>query len=281
MKKNKLVAPFLKWVGGKRQLMATIKEFIPSDYTTYYEPFVGGGALLFELQPKKAVINDFNDELINAYKVIKENPEGLIMDLKTHENESDYFYDLRCLDRNENYEELTSIKKASRIIFLNKTCYNGLYRVNNSGQFNSPYGRYKNPNIVNEPTIRAISKYLNTNDIKIINSDFEKSLKGIRKGAFVYLDPPYHPLSASSNFTGYVQNGFSSDEQIRLRDLCNRLHAKGVKFLLSNSATKFIEELYSDFNITYVKANRSINSNALKRGEINEVLISNYEPSKK
>jgi DNA adenine methylase len=261
--------------------MATIKEFIPSDYTTYYEPFVGGGALLFELQPKKAVINDFNDELINAYKVIKENPEGLIMDLKTHENESDYFYDLRCLDRNENYEELTSIKKASRIIFLNKTCYNGLYRVNNSGQFNSPYGRYKNPNIVNEPTIRAISKYLNTNDIKIINSDFEKSLKGIRKGAFVYLDPPYHPLSASSNFTGYVQNGFSSDEQIRLRDLCNRLHAKGVKFLLSNSATKFIEELYSDFNITYVKANRSINSNALKRGEINEVLISNYEPSKK
>lgn len=277
MKKNKLIAPFLKWVGGKRQLMPAIKELIPKNYTNYYEPFIGGGAVLFDLQPKNAVINDFNEELINVYQTIKENPEELISDLKTHKNESDYFYDLRALDREDNFDNLSNIKKASRVIYLNKTCYNGLYRVNNSGEFNSPFGRYKNPNIVNETTIRAVSKYLNTNKITILNGDFEEALKGIKKGSFVYFDPPYHPVSASSNFTGYVQGGFDMYEQVRLRDLCNKLNEKGINFLLSNSATQFIEDLYKDYKISYVKANRSINSNAKKRGEIDEVLIRNYE----
>lgn len=277
MKKNKLIAPFLKWVGGKRQLMPAIKELIPKNYTNYYEPFIGGGAVLFDLQPKNAVINDFNEELINVYQTIKENPEELISDLKTHKNESDYFYDLRALDREDNFANLSNIKKASRVIYLNKTCYNGLYRVNNSGEFNSPFGRYKNPNIVNETTIRAVSKYLNTNKITILNGDFEEALKGIKKGSFVYFDPPYHPVSASSNFTGYVQGGFDIYEQVRLRDLCNKLNEKGINFLLSNSATQFIEDLYKDYKISYVKANRSINSNAKKRGEIDEVLIRNYE----
>jgi len=277
MKKNKLITPFLKWVGGKRQLMPAIKELIPKNHTNYYEPFIGGGAVLFELQPKNAVINDFNEELINVYQTIKENPEELISDLKTHKNESDYFYDLRALDRKDNFENLSNIKKASRVIYLNKTCYNGLYRVNNSGEFNSPFGRYKNPNIVNETTIRAVSKYLNTNKITILNGDFEEALKGIKKGSFVYFDPPYHPVSASSNFTGYVQGGFDMYEQVRLRDLCNKLNEKGINFLLSNSATQFIEDLYKDYKISYVKANRSINSNAKKRGEIDEVLIRNYE----
>lgn len=277
MKKNKLIAPFLKWVGGKRQLMPAIKKLIPKNYTNYYEPFIGGGAVLFDLQPKNAVINDFNEELINVYQTIKENPEELISDLKTHKNESDYFYNLRALDREDNFEDLSNIKKASRVIYLNKTCYNGLYRVNNSGEFNSPFGRYKNPNIVNETTIRAVSKYLNTNKITILNGDFEEALKGIKKGAFVYFDPPYHPVSASSNFTGYVQGGFDMYEQVRLRDLCNKLNEKGINFLLSNSATQFIEDLYKDYKISYVKANRSINSNAKKRGEIDEVLIRNYE----
>lgn len=277
MKKNKLIAPFLKWVGGKRQLMPAIKELIPKNLINYYEPFIGGGAVLFDLQPKKAVINDFNEELINVYQTIKENPEGLISDLKTHKNESDYFYDLRALDREESFENLSNIKKASRVIYLNKTCYNGLYRVNNSGEFNSPFGRYKNPNIVNETTIRAVSKYLNTNDITILNGDFEEALKEIKIGCFVYFDPPYHPVSASSNFTGYVQGGFDIYDQVRLRDLCDVLDKKGVKFLVSNSATLFIEDLYKDYKISYVKANRSINSNAKKRGEIDEVLIRNYE----
>jgi len=274
---NKLIAPFLKWVGGKRQLLPEIKSVFPKTYTAYYEPFIGGGAVLFNTQPKKATINDFNEELINVYKTIKENPEGLIADLKTHKNESDYFYNLRILDREEKFEYYSSIKKASRVIFLNKTCYNGLYRVNNSGEFNSPFGRYKNPNIVNEVTIKAVSHYLNTNDITILNGDFEEAVKGIKKGDFVYFDPPYHPVSASSNFTGYVQGGFGVSEQLRLKKLCDNLNKKGVKFLLSNSATQFIEDLYKDYEIRYVKASRSINSNAQKRGEIKEVLIRNYE----
>ena len=277
MKKNRLITPFLKWVGGKRQLMPAINELLPKKYTSYYEPFVGGGAVLFEIQPKKAIISDFNSELVNTYNVIKNQPEELIEDLKTHTNESEYFYNIRSLDRQEDFEKLSDVKKASRVIYLNKTCYNGLYRVNNSGEFNSPFGKYKNPNIVNDVTIRAVSKYFNANDITIINGDFENALKNIRKGAFVYFDPPYDPVSKSSNFTGYVQGGFNIFDQIRLRELCDKLDKKGVKFLVSNSATQFILDQYSGYNITFVKANRAINSNASKRGEVDEVLIRNYE----
>ncbi len=277
MKKNKLVAPFLKWVGGKRQLMPTITELMPKNFTDYYEPFVGGGAVLFHTQPKNAVINDLNEDLINVYNTIKKNPEELIKDLKTHKNESEYFYDLRILDRTEGFEKLSNIKKASRIIYLNKTCFNGLYRVNNSGEFNSPFGRYKNPNIVNEITIRAVSKYLNNNKIQIFSKDYEEVLENIEKGSFVYFDPPYHPVSKSSSFTGYIQGGFDMYDQTRLRDLCIKLDKKGIKFMLSNSAVPLIEDIYKEFNITYVKANRSINSNGKKRGEVDEVIIRNYE----
>lgn len=277
MKKNKLIAPFLKWVGGKRQLMSAINEHLPQKYTTYFEPFVGGGAVFFEVQPQKAIINDSNSELINTYNVIKNYPEELIKDLKKHVNESEYFYKIRALDRDNSFNNLTDIEKASRVIFLNKTCYNGLYRVNKAGEFNSPYGKYKNPNIVNEFTIRAVSKFLNSNNIKITNFDFEKAVKNARKGSFVYFDPPYDPISKSSNFTGYVQGGFNLFDQIRLRDLCDNLNDKGVKFLVSNSATQFILDQYSNYNITIVKASRAINSNASKRGEVDEVLIRNYD----
>lgn len=277
MKKNKLVAPFLKWVGGKRQLMPAINELLPRKYSAYYEPFVGGGAVLFEIQPQKAIVNDFNAELVNTYNVIKNNPEELIEDLKSHLNESDYFYNIRALDRQAGFDELSDLKKASRVIYLNKTCYNGLYRVNNSGEFNSPFGKYKNPNIVNDVTIRAVSKYFNSNDITIINEDFENAVKNIRKGAFVYFDPPYDPVSKSSNFTGYVQGGFDTFDQVRLKELCDTLDKKGVNFLVSNSATQFIVELYSKYDITFVEANRAINSDASKRGRVEEVLIRNYE----
>jgi DNA adenine methylase len=226
MKKNKLIAPFLKWVGGKRQLMPTITELMPKNFTGYYEPFVGGGAVLFHTQPKNAVINDLNEDLINVYNTIKKNPEELIKDLKTHKNESEYFYDLRILDRTEGFEKLSNIKKASRVIYLNKTCFNGLYRVNNSGEFNSPFGRYKNPNITNEITIRAVSKYLNNNKIQIFSKDYEEVLENIKKGSFVYFDPPYHPVSKSSSFTGYIQGGFDVYDQTRLRDLCIKLDKK-------------------------------------------------------
>ncbi|MGG7144418.1 DNA adenine methylase [Clostridium nigeriense] len=280
MKKNKIIlaAPVLKWVGGKRQLMSEIEKVLPKTYTTYYEPFIGGGAVLFELQPDKAVINDVNGELINLYNVIKDDVELLIEDLKKHENTPEYFYSIRELDRKKDkYENLSNVEKASRIVYLNKTCFNGLFRVNKAGEFNSPFGKYKNPNIVDEVTLKAVSKYFNKADIKILNGDFEASLKGIRKGAFVYLDPPYDPVSNSANFTGYDKGGFNRDEQIRLKKLCDKLDKKGVKFLLSNSATDFIKDLYKDYNIKIVKAKRAINSNGNARGEVDEVLVRNYE----
>ncbi|WP_247927652.1 DNA adenine methylase [Streptococcus constellatus] len=282
MKKNILVAPVLKWVGGKRQLIEDISPLIPKQISTYVEPFVGGAAILFHLQPKKAIINDFNDELMNVYQVIKENPNGLIKILEKHKeaNSEEYYYETRALDRTSDYENLSKEEKAGRILYLNKTCYNGLFRVNSSGQFNAPYGKYKNPAIVNDVTIKAVSNYFNSANIKFLNGDYKEALKGLRKGTFVYLDPPYMPVSSSSNFTGYTENGFGYEKQVELRDECLKLNKRGIKFLQSNSYTPEILELYSDssvFTIKVVQAKRSINSKSDKRGEISEVLIYNYE----
>lgn len=282
MKKNILIAPVLKWVGGKRQLISDIEPLIPKKISTYVEPFVGGGAVLFHLQPKKAIINDFNKELMNVYQVIKDNPNELIKVLKEHKelNSEDYFYEIRSLDRRDDFENLSSVQKAGRIIYLNKTCYNGLFRVNRAGFFNTPYGKYKNPSIVNEVTIKAISNYFNSANIKFLTGDYKEALKSLRRGAFVYFDPPYMPISSSSSFTGYTEHGFDYEKQVELRDECLKLHDRGVKFLQSNSYSPEILELYSDqkvFNIEIVKAKRSINSQSDKRGEISEVLIYNYE----
>lgn len=283
MAKNKLVMPVVKWVGGKRQLIDEIKSRIPKTFKTYYEPFFGGGAVLFALQPKKAVINDLNDSLIKTYKVIKDNSDELIASLSLHENTSDYFYEIRNEDLYpETFNLKSDVEVASRLIYLNKTCFNGLFRVNSSGHFNTPFGNYKNPNIVNEPVIRAVSKYFNDNEITILNGDFAIACQEAQKGDFVYLDPPYDPVSDTASFTGYNAGGFGREEQIRLRDLCVELDKRGVKFLLSNSATKFIIDLYkskefkSKITIDIVKAKRSINSNGNKRGEVDEVLIRNY-----
>jgi DNA adenine methylase len=279
IKKNKLVSPFLKWVGGKRQIMPSIVAYLPKNIKTclYVEPFVGGGAVLFHLQPKKAIINDLNVELINVYSVIKNNPDALINDLKKHENNSTYFYTIRNLDRNSDYKSMSNIERASRIIYLNKTCFNGLYRVNNAGEFNSPFGNYKNPNIINEPILRAVSKYLNSNAVEILNEDYETVLDNVEQNSFVYLDPPYHPISIHSNFTGYVQGGWNVFDQIRLRETCDKLNARGIKFLLSNSSAGFIKDQYRQYNINTVKASRAINSDGANRGEVDELLIRNYE----
>ena len=279
MSKNKLVAPFLKWVGGKRQIMPTIVDRLPRNISNYnyVEPFIGGGAVLFNLQPKNAIINDFNAELINVYTVIKNNLEELISDLKKHHNNADYFYELRSLDRTYEFKTMTPVERASRIIYLNKTCFNGLYRVNSAGEFNAPFGRYKNPNIVNEPTLKAVNKFLNSNNITINSGDYSDILKQTDEKSFVYLDPPYHPISENSNFTGYIQGGWDIYDQIELRKSCDELHKRGVKFLLSNSSADFIKEQYKDYNITIVKANRAINSDGANRGEVDELLIRNYE----
>lgn len=275
MSDNTLISPIVKWVGGKRQLLTEIMPFINKNCSTYVEPFVGGGAVFFELQPKKAIINDYNAELINVYTTVRDFPEELIEKLEEHnrENSEAYFYQLRALDRTAAYLSMDSVEKAARVLYLNKTCYNGLYRVNAAGHFNSPYGKYKNPNIVNAETIRAMSKYLQNPQIVIQQGDYRKALNGLRKGAFVYLDPPYMPLSASSSFTGYTENGFTYEQQVALKKECDKLKKKGIAFLQSNSDCPQIRELYKDYNIKIVQAKRAINSNANKRGEINEVLI--------
>lgn len=279
MAKNKLVSPFVKWVGGKRQLLKEIELELPKDLSRLklFEPFVGGGAVFFHLQPRNAWINDANPELVNAYEMVKSNVDALIESLKSHRNEADYFYEIRALDRDEKFTALSKIERASRLIFLNKTCFNGLYRVNNSGEFNSPFGRYENPNIVNEPVLRAVSNFLKTNETKITNLDYAETLKKVGKNSLVYFDPPYHPVSESSNFTGYVAGGWGEDEQRRLRDMCDHLDAQGVKFLLSNSSTALIHALYKKYQIKTIKAARSINSVGSKRGDVDEVLIKNYE----
>lgn len=280
MAKNELIKPIVKWVGGKRQLLPEIKENMPKSYSTYYEPFLGGGAVFFDELPKKAVVNDFNEELITTYKVIKNNKDALVEELYNHKaaNNEDYFYSVREWDRLEGYENRSDVEVAGRFIYLNKTCYNGLYRVNQSGEFNTPFGRYKNPNIVNEVRIGALHNYLNNNDITFKNEDFEDAVKYIRKGAFVYFDPPYQPISSNSNYTGYTAGGFDEDDQIRLKKLCDKLNQRGVKFLLSNSNVPFIQNLYDeeDYEIKVVGANRAINSKGNKRGKVEEVLIKNY-----
>lgn len=270
------LAPFVKWVGGKRQLLKYIKPILPESINTYYEPFIGGGALLFDHKPSVAVINDYNKELINTYNVIKGDVEALIADLKTHVYDKDYFYEIRSLDRNSDYSSMSDLKKASRLLYLNKSCFNGLYRVNSKGEFNSPFGSYTNPNIVNEDTLLAVSRYLNNNNVTTRTGDFQEAVFDAQDGDFVYFDPPYDPVSKSANFTAYSKLGFSREDQERLRDLCIELTDRGVKFLLSNASTDFINELYSGFTILEVGANRAINSNGAKRKKVQEVLVRNY-----
>lgn len=278
--KNPLVKPFVKWAGGKRQLMSEIVKYTPKSYKKFVEPFVGGGSVFMELQNNNTVINDFNSELINTYIVIRDNLDDLILELEKHKkNDSkEYFYKLREWDRDGTLEGKSEMERAARFIYLNKTCFNGLFRVNSQGQFNVPYGNYKNPNIVNKEVLIADSKFLNKSGIEIMNGDFEKAAKTAKKGDFVYFDPPYAPFDDTQNFVGYTLNGFNYKEQERLRDLFVELDKKGCFVMLSNSSSKIIHTLYSEYKDTTViiGANRNINSKASGRGKVDEVLIMNY-----
>lgn len=275
---NYLLRPFLKWAGGKRQLLPEIRLYYPKRIGCYYEPFLGAGAVLFDLQPKRALVNDVNSELINTYRVIAHDVEALIYDLSHHRNEKEYYYQLRDLDRHEKFQHASDTERASRIIFLNKTCFNGLFRVNSQGHFNVPYGDYKNPKIIDAVVLRAVSNYLNTHEIQLANVDFEEALEGATQGDFVYLDPPYDPVSNTASFTGYNFNGFGRDEQIRLRSVFDDLSRRGCRVLLSNSATDFIKDLYRDYRMEIIGAARAINSDATRRGKVDEVLVMNYDP---
>lgn len=257
--------------------MESIRNNMPNTFRVYFEPFLGGGAVLFEVQPRKAIVNDINADLITTYHVIREDVEALIADLSQHKNEKEYFYALREVDRQPEYAHWSPVQRASRMIFLNKTCFNGLFRVNSKGQFNVPFGRYKNPKIVNETVLRAVHHYLTTYDIQFVNGDFAEAVSQARKGDFVYLDPPYHPVSDTASFTGYSLDGFGRAEQMRLKRVMDDLTKRECMVLQSNSATPFIRELYQDYKMVTVEAKRAINADADGRGKVDEVLVMNYE----
>lgn len=270
-----MVSPILKWVGGKRQLMKEILGVFPRDYRTrtYHEPFVGSGAVFFKVKPRRGSINDINPRLINFYKVVHDNPTELIEEAKKYPYEKNTYYKLR---RRFNEGSLSVVEEAALFLYLNKTCYNGLYRVNSRGRFNVPFGRYKNPKIVDPDKIHKAS--ITLANIEILNQDFTYINDLAEQGDICYLDPPYEPVSETANFTSYSRNGFDVQEQIRLRDTCLELDKKGVVFIISNSYTSTVKDLYANepFNLKIVQARRMINSKSEGRGEINEVLITNY-----
>ena len=273
-KLKKETYPIVKWVGGKRQLMFELLKNMPKSYNRYFEPFIGGGALFFELRPENAYISDMNEELINLYSVVRDNVYELISDLNKHEVSKEYFLDIRNIDRTDEYKNLPDVQRASRFIYLNRTCFNGLYRVNSQGQFNVPFGDYKNPRIVDENNLLNCSELLKNTEIKC--ADFSEILTKVKKRDFVYFDPPYVPLNETSSFTSYTKDGFDMDMQFKLREVCDELDSMGVMFMLSNSDTKFVNELYSNYEIKKVFASRAVNANAEGRGKITEVLVRNY-----
>ena len=288
--------PFVKWAGGKSQLLNEIRSKYPANIEKYCEPFVGGGAVLFDVlekfSPKEVLINDINFELINTYNQIKNNVEELIKKLKKYQKEYDDKDEEErlkiYLKNRDKYNKLILkysvddlLEKASLFIFLNKTCFNGLYRVNREGLFNVPKGKYSNPLICDEKNLREISKLLQ--NVKVINGDFELCNKFIDKKTFVYIDPPYRPLNETASFNSYAKHEFDDKEQIRLGKFIDNINKKGAKVVLSNSDPKnvnnkddFFDDLYKSYNIVRINAKRMINSKGSKRGAVKELLIANY-----
>ncbi len=272
--------PFVKWVGGKRQLL---KQFLrmnlypPEKFSAktnrYFEPFVGGGAVFFDLLPEKACLSDLNPDLVVTYNVIKNNVDALIKSLKKHAHNKEYFLKVRAKDP----KKLSDVEIASRFIFLNRTCFNGMYRVNSKGQFNVPFGDYAKPLICDENNLRKVSQALRHVEIK--NQDYKAVLKKAKKGDFIYFDPPYYPVSKTASFTSYTAETFLDKEQLELRDTFLALHKRGCFVMLSNSDTPFINKIYKGHKgvrINKVEAGRMINSNAAGRGKVTEVLVTNY-----
>lgn len=271
--------PFVKWAGGKRQIIDELKKYIPDEFNTYYEPFIGGGALLFELAPKKAIINDSNAELMNVYQVLCDDSKfkKMCRVLNNYEanHSEEFFYEIRNKDKNKNtFNRLSDYTRAARTIYLNKACFNGLYRVNSKNEFNVPFGKKSKVNTYDGNNLITVSNYLTMNDINILNKDFEEVLKDAKKGDFVYFDPPYD--SDNNIFTSYTEEGFGKEEQRRLAKVFKELDQKGVYVMLSNHNTTLINELYKDYHIHVIEAKRNINSNGKKRGKVEEVIITNF-----
>jgi len=280
-KKDYLVHPFVKWAGGKTQLLEVINSHMPKSFNKYYEPFVGGGALLFKIQPDSFSINDMNGELIAVYNCFQdeESFNKLKEELMIHESNhsEEYYYKIREMDKDEHFNELPAYIRAARMVYLNKACFNGLYRVNSKGYFNVPSGKKKTVNCFDRDNFENLRLFFKTKKSVITNQDFEKAVKNAKAGDFVYFDPPYDTWEDKDSFTSYDKNAFGKDEQKRLANVYKKLSDKGVYAMLSNHNTEFIRELYKDFHINVVPAKRMINSKADGRGEVEEVLITNYE----
>ena len=272
--------PFVKWAGGKRQIMLELEKYFPDKFDSYLEPFLGGGAVMFDLLTKKPSlkcnVSDLNSDLILAYVTIRDKLNKLIQSLENHsknyhKDSTGYYYKVR------NQEPKNQIEKVSRLLFLNKTCFNGLYRVNSKGKFNVPLGRYTNPNIVNKENLIVVSHILQSEKIKISCRDFSSVLKDAKRGDFVYFDPPYQPVSDTANFTSYTHRDFRNDDLERLADLANQLSSKGCLVMLSNSNSKTVKRLFSSgWKLKEIRANRAINSNSQKRTGHKEIIIKNY-----
>lgn len=260
--------PFLKWAGGKSKLVDSIFARFPTSYGRYFEPFLGGGAVFFALKPKLATVADVNSELVTAYTAIRDNVDEVIDELRKHRAEEEHFYAVRAAGR----DGLSACGVAARMIFLNRTCFNGLYRVNRSGQFNVPFGRYENPTIVDEDNLRAVSRALKRTDI--LNENVFATVERAKAGDLVYFDPPYDPVSKTASFVGYTNEGFGPAEQEKLAATFTALANRGVHVVLSNSDTPFIRKLYKDFRIDTLHVRRAINSRADRRGPVCETLVS-------
>lgn len=274
------MSPFVKWVGGKRQLLPELVKHMPKDgYNKYYEPFIGGGALLLRLAPKNAVINDLNMELVNAWQSIRDNLDELSALLLTHEKQDTklHYLKLRSADRDGRITKMSYVERGARFIYMNKAGFNGLWRENKDGQNNVPYGSHKTLKLVTE-SLKSVSEYLNRSNIIISNKDYREAISDAKRGDFVYFDPPYIPVNVTSSFTNYTKDRFGLVQQEQLRDTALNLTKYGVKVMISNADVPLIKDLYADpvFKIHHVKASRSINSDASKRGKIGEVIITTY-----
>lgn len=271
--------PFVKWVWGKRQILPQLKKLFPKngDFNNYHEPFLWGWAVFFNLQKKQSFLSDVNVELINTYQIIKNKPTELIAFLKNCEYSKEFYGQIRAWDRVENWtSEHNEIERAGRFIYLNRTCFNWLYRVNSKGQFNVPMGAYKNPDFIQEENILNTSRLLKETKAIIKLQSFDKILNTAKAWDFVYFDPPYDVLTDTANFTSYNESGFGRDMQVKLRDICVELDKKWVKFMMSNHNTDFIREIYDWFRFEIVKARRNVNRNADGRGEVEEIVVMNY-----
>jgi len=268
--------PFLKWAGGKRRLLKQYAPYFPSrsSIERYYEPFIGSAAVFFRLQPDSACLADVNSQLVEVYRVVQRDVDGLIQSLKVHRNERAYYYEVRAQDPGQ----LSPIERAGRLIFLNRTCYNGLYRENKKGKFNVPFGRYANPTICDEGRLHRASQALQ--GVDLVDADFEEVVSTAGAGDFVYFDPPYAPLSATSNFTSYNRYGFGLADQRRLASVIEQLTGRGCRVMLSNSSAPLVTELYDrpEYRLVPIMARRNINSKAEGRGPVKELLILNYDP---